>query len=74
MIVLDRIEGQIAVLEVDGATYELPASVLPAGATEGCVLELALDADATGSRESEAKARLERLKKRGPKPGGPLVL
>jgi hypothetical protein len=74
MIVLDRIEGDLAVLEVDGATYHLPASALPEGCSEGCVLEFVVDANAERTRKAEAEARLERLKKRGPEPGGTLVL
>jgi hypothetical protein len=74
MIVIDRIEGELAVLEIAGASYDIPVSALPAGATEGSVLRLELDPDAQGDIEEQARARLERLKKRGPKPGGTLVL
>ncbi len=74
MIVVDRIEGGVAVLEIDGRTYDIPAAALPEGASEGSVLRLELDPDAQAHIEEETKARLERLKKRSPKKGGTLVL
>ncbi|HCH65689.1 MAG TPA: hypothetical protein DFR83_22995, partial [Deltaproteobacteria bacterium] len=37
-IVVDRIEGAFAVLEVAGQTIEIPAAVLPPEAGEGTVL------------------------------------
>ncbi len=74
MIILDRVEGPMAVLEIDGEHYEFPAAALPEGASEGDVLTLQADPDARAKIEDEARARLERLKKRGPGSGGTLVL
>ena len=74
MIVVDRIEGEVAVLEIEGSTVEVPATALPAGAGEGSVLALTLNADAQGDVAAQARARLDRLKGRGPKKGGTLVL
>lgn len=66
-VVVDRIEGEIAVLEVGGATVDWPRAALPAGIAEGSRMSFAIsgvspDADL----EAEAKARLERLRARGP--------
>jgi hypothetical protein len=33
--VLDRIEGEVAVVEINAQTYDLPLSCLPSGAKEG---------------------------------------
>lgn len=44
MIVIDRIEGKIAVLEVAGRLIDFPAEALPAGLKEGDRLELRLAA------------------------------
>jgi hypothetical protein len=33
--VIDRLEGDVAVVEFDGTTFDLPLAVLPNGATEG---------------------------------------
>ncbi len=62
MLIVDRVEGERAVIEIDGAVISIPARLLPAGASEGSVLRLEIDADATRLRE--AQARLERLKSR----------
>ena len=74
MIVVDRIEGEVAVLEIDGTTVDISAKALPAGAGEGSVLALTLDADAQRDVAAQARQRLERLKSRGPKKSGTLVL
>lgn len=64
MIVVDRIEGSIAVLEFAGVLLEISAHLLPDGAAEGSVLVLQI-ADAQ-SRLAEAEARLARLRAAGP--------
>lgn len=56
-IVVDRIEGDIAVLEVNGQAVHLPVSALPEGAGEGSVLRLTLAASTT----RDAAARLARM-------------
>jgi hypothetical protein len=40
MIIIDRIEGTVAILEIGEALIEVPASLLPAGAQEGDPLVL----------------------------------
>lgn len=64
MIVVDRIEGQRAIVEFDGEMIEIPVSCLPDGAGEGAILALV-------PREApdvlaEAEARLARLRATGP--------
>jgi len=63
-ITVDSVDGDTAVLEINGATLDVPASALPEGAAEGSVLTLALgdSADVT----DDAEARLKRLKKKNP--------
>ena len=63
-MVVDRIEGGIAVLDVEGTLVELPAAALPPGATEGSNLGLVLVPD--DSLREEGLLRLQRLKKRSP--------
>lgn len=63
-VVVDRIEGGIAVLEVDGGTIEVPAPWLPAGAREGSILRVAATGEANVSRivltlDAEARAARE---------------
>ena len=74
MIVLDRIEGDRAILLVDGQTIDLPASVLPAGSKEGDVLRFAADPDATAARLNDAEARLARLRARSNQGSGSMDL
>ncbi len=70
MIVIDRIEGARAILEISGQTFDIPLALLPSGAKEGDVLRLILDAAATTDAVSEAEARLARLRERSnPGPG-----
>ena len=50
-VIIDRIEGDLAILEVDGHSIHWPVSALPSGAKEGSALQLILgtapSADAT---------------------------
>lgn len=62
MIVIDRIEGDRAVLEFDGELLDIPASALPPGAAEGALLKL-VEEDSKDAR-AEARSRLDRLKAR----------
>lgn len=58
MIVVDRIEGDVAVLEIGGRTVDVPLSELPAGVKEGDALTFQVaPADTTA-----AEARLARLR------------
>lgn len=52
-IVVDRLEGEIAVLEVDGQLLDWPAAALPAGAREGSVLVLTVQEDPPPPRPRE---------------------
>lgn len=42
-LVIDRIEGKMAVVEIDGMTMDWPVSLLPESAREGQVFALRLD-------------------------------
>lgn len=52
MIVVDRIEGTRAVLDVDGEAVELPLSALPPGCGEGTVLALVMPE--AGAQQAQA--------------------
>lgn len=63
--VLDRIEGDVAVLVADGREWHLPAAWLPVDAREGDRLCIALEPDPEGThaartRTAEQRARLSR--------------
>lgn len=74
MIVIDRIEGDIAVLVLGEHRVELPLAALPAGAHEGAVLRLVLDESEEARILAENEARLARLRARSPMKGGVLDL
>jgi len=53
MFVIDRFEGDWAVIEFGRKTFNLPKFILPAGAKEGDVIdiEITIDRKATASRK-----------------------
>lgn len=65
MIVVDRIEGDQAVLEIAGKRIDVPVSFLPAGTKEGDRFSLAKEPRS----DDDAQERLQRLRghtKQGP--------
>lgn len=55
--VVDRIEGELAVLEINGITVDIPVSLLPDDAREGRVYDLVLTArDEASANEDEPPA------------------
>lgn len=62
---IDRIEGDLAILECNGLTFPVPLSALPTP-SEGARYTLSL----TPGNHSEAQARLTRLRTRGPQGPG----
>lgn len=49
-MIVDRIEGSIAVVELEDGTVDLPTAWLPAGAAEGSVLSLEVERHVDTSR------------------------
>ena len=66
MIVVDRIEGSLAILEIDGETIEITKSALPEGCTEGSVLTLALCDNHGAEMQRDNEERLARLRASDP--------
>ena len=64
-VVVDRIEGAFAVLEVSGQTVDWPLSALPPGMAEGTRLLIRIEV--AGGDTAQAEARLARLRAKGPK-------
>jgi hypothetical protein len=69
-IVIDRFEGDLAVVELGDARVNVPRALLPEGALEGSVLRFVLDAEATSAALADAGARLARLKASTPQGPG----
>lgn len=58
MIILDRFEGEWAVLEWDGKTFSFPRVLLPRDCREGDVLQVSCSVD-----PNETSRRREKVKK-----------
>lgn len=67
-IVIDRIEGERAVLTFGNESVEVPLAFLPPGAGEGSVLSLTIDPASAADARAAAEARLARLRARNPNP------
>ncbi|MDO4155849.1 MAG: DUF3006 domain-containing protein [Oscillospiraceae bacterium] len=68
MIIIDRIDDNIAVLETDNGIQTIPADQLPEQAKDGDVLEQTengyeIDAAATEARRQKIRNRLQNRKK-----------
>lgn len=64
---IDRIEGALAVLEIDGRRVDVPVALLPAGAKEGDRLYLApAPAEDVAAGAEAVAARLRAKSPRGP--------
>lgn len=65
MIIIDRFEGNLAVLETDDGMKNIERSLLPENAAEGDVLILdgswTVDTSATEQRRERTRKRLKRL-------------
>ena len=58
-IVVDRIEGPVAVLEVAGQLLEVPVELLPPGVAEGAVLGLHVEASVQSTVSADRLTRLQ---------------
>ena len=59
MLVIDRFEGDMAVIEYNGKTFDLPRSLLPREAEEGDVLKLSITVDK--EETAKRKKKIENL-------------
>lgn len=56
-LIIDRFEGDWAVLELAGTPFSVPRSVIPPGAKEGDVLRFSLDVDAASTKRRRESIR-----------------
>ncbi|MGI6487025.1 MAG: DUF3006 domain-containing protein [Syntrophomonadaceae bacterium] len=56
MFIIDRIEGQWAVIEYKSKTFNLPLSILPSGAKEGDIIQIQISLN-----EEAAEVRKEAI-------------
>jgi len=61
MLIIDRLEGDFAVVETDNDMINIPRSELPDGAKEGDVLLLTIRADETDARKKRIEKKMVKL-------------
>ncbi|MDK2882022.1 MAG: hypothetical protein PWP58_358 [Bacillota bacterium] len=63
MLIVDRLEGEWAVIEWEEGTFNFPRKLLPAGVREGDVLTMTLERDEelTVQRQKAAQSELDDL-------------
>lgn len=59
MLVIDRFEGEWAVIEYRGLNFEVPVSLLPGGVREGDVLKMVIEIDREATKHK--KEKIEKL-------------
>jgi hypothetical protein len=66
VFIIDRFEGEWAVIEWDAKVFNLPRSLLPGGAKEGDVLRLSVEVDprTTSDRRKRIRELGDKLFKR----------
>ena len=61
MLVIDRFEGDYAVVETNSGVVNIPRSELPKGAKEGDTLRISVDADDTEARKKRIDGMMNTL-------------
>jgi len=59
--IIDRFEGEFAVIELNGEIYNMPRKLLPPEAKEGSVIDISVNKEETESKLAEAKSLLKDL-------------
>jgi len=61
-IIVDRFEGNIAVVELEnGQMIDCPKALLPANAKEGSIINITVDENATNAKLEEVTERMNKL-------------
>ena len=61
MLILDRFEGEFAVVETDNGLINIPRIDIPAETREGDVLVLSLNKSGTVARKESIESRMNKL-------------
>ncbi len=60
-IIIDRFEGDYAVVEADGKMINMPIGLLPGGAKEGSVVTIEINESETKDREAKIRGMMNEL-------------
>ncbi|NLJ83444.1 MAG: DUF3006 domain-containing protein [Halanaerobiaceae bacterium] len=61
MLILDRFEGNMAIIECEDKMLEIPIKYLPAAAKEGDILKLVIDEGKTDKRREKIQKLADSL-------------
>jgi hypothetical protein len=61
VLIIDRFEGEFAVIETDNGIINIPRADIPAAAKEGDVLVLGLDKKGTNERKQHIDGMMNKL-------------
>ena len=61
MLIIDRFEGDYAVIEVNDEFINIPKSTIPKEAKEGDVLRFIIDSDETAKRKQRITGLMDKL-------------
>ena len=61
MLIIDRFEGDFAIVETDNGFINIPRSDLPVTASEGDVVVICLDKNNTNERKKRIGGMMDRL-------------
>ena len=61
MLIIDRFEGNYAIIEVDDEFINIPKSFIPTNAKEGDVLRLVIDESVTSNRKQQIDNLVNKL-------------
>ncbi len=61
MLIIDRFEGNFAVVETDSGMVNIPKADMPNGAKEGDILNIVIDSCETASRKKRIEGKMNRL-------------
>ena len=61
MLIIDRFEGEYAVIETDSGMINVPRSEIPPSVKEGDVLRIIIDTDETASRKERIEGLMDKV-------------
>lgn len=61
MLIIDRFEENIAIIETDESTIDIPRKYLPKNASEGDIIKLVVDKNTTDTRKKRINKLAESL-------------
>lgn len=61
MLIIDRFEGDFALIETSGGIINIPKADIPIGAKEGDILNLVINSGETARRKAQIEKKMNRM-------------